>query len=615
MAKLTDPDSYTYIVNATATTEEIEIQTAAKTIELRLAGNLNDDAPGKTSGGTAKSVYSKMKEAWLANAVLRRHRFPLKMIFEGSFIWVNGWQPQGDQTRDLFRDAGFLEQVTGQQNSCSISLGAVNAPASDLAYYQNVVGFTSVPINYDKTGELNENILIHDGGVNDYTDYQKHFMRIQGKQYAEYNLLTEQGLAVVTYQAYRFPLENPVDLKVTTSDGDIDTLAPYTGMKINYLKGTTFDTAAATTYVAEEVLQDGAGRWFFVVTGGTVDAAGAADYTANGGTAVLEAYDGEFLIGSVYYAGNRVVTCNNGTAQEVHEYCQRQLRLATDINADDTTSLNQRGFGSVNGNVGKYLTEFVGDNLKPAPGVVLVGFDTNSTNNIQHSVIDVDSGGLDAEFIPVSFTEVAYPFVAAGNFLISDSLVDEPDVDTVLTAYHDYVTTTTNTDIGISGASGQTAVLEWTGTTLDHLVSGDWLVTAGFSNAGNNGVWEITGAVDTGLNTAAVTKRDLTAPVNEAATPSVTVDQNPFDTPGAVIVTDNSSVDIDFTITAASIPWDFDYTFNNDGGRTPNQPAPITIVAVAKDGAEWTIATHTITAATGQNITINAPDELNYANP
>ncbi len=46
MAKLTDPDSLTAAVNATASTEEVELQTGAKTIELRVAGNLDDTAPG-----------------------------------------------------------------------------------------------------------------------------------------------------------------------------------------------------------------------------------------------------------------------------------------------------------------------------------------------------------------------------------------------------------------------------------------------------------------------------------------------------------------------------------------------------------------------------------------
>ena len=68
-------------------------------------------------------------------------------------------------------------------------------------------------------------------------------------------------------------------------------------------------------------------------------------------------------------------------------------------------------------------------------------------------------------------------------------------------------------------------------------------------------------------------------------------------------------------ISAASIGFDFDYTNNNQGGRTPDTNAPVIVVAIAYDGAQYTTATHTITKTTGQNVAVNAVDELNYENP
>jgi len=620
MAKIIDPDSLTVAVNATATTQEVEIQTGAKTIELRVAGNLDDNSPGKDSGVTAKALYSFLKEEWLSNTTLRRHRFPIKMIFEGSFIFINGWTPLNQQTQDLLRDAGFLIQSTQEENACIVSLGNMVNPSADQGYYQQESGFTATTTNFDKTGEVNENItIIAPGGSPDLGVYLKLHLREYQKLYAEYNLITEQGLAGLTYQAYRLPLANSDDIKVI-AQGDDDTYidganAPYNGMKLNFLKGNGFETAAVTTYSLEDVIRDTAGRWAFCTTAGTLDAAGVADYTNNGGSAVFQAYDGEELIGSTYYAFNRVITCNNALNTETHAWAMRQLRKTTDINANDTTSVPQRGFGSVNGEVAKFLTEFVGDTLKPYPGVLLRGFDTNETNDIVHRPITIDQG-LDAEFIPVASSEVSFPFVAAGNFNFSSNLVSQPDVDTVYTVYHNYVRTTTNTDIAISGASGATATIGWSGTTLDHLVTGNWLQVSGFTTTDNNGIWEITGAVDTGANTAACTKRDLlTAVANEVAGDTVTVLQNPFNTPGAVIVTNNSAVAMTGQITGATIAWDFDYTNNSDGGRLPNANAPITLVAIAKDGAEWVEVAHTITAATGQNVAVNAGDERNYENP
>jgi hypothetical protein len=602
MAKLVDPDSFTAAVNTTATTQEVEIQTGTKTVELRVAGNLSDAAPGKTSGATAKAVYSFLKEEWLANATLRRFKFPLKMIFEGSFIWVNGWAPKNQQTRDLFRDAGFYEQVAARTNSCMVSLGAIHNPASDLAYYTQAPGFTQIPTNYDKTGELNENINATG------TSYAKTFMRIQGKRYAEYNLLAEQGLSVITYQAYSFPLSNSTDLKITVTDNDIDTLAPYTGMKVNYLKGVGFTTwANSTVYPASAVVKDNiTGRWKFTVAGGT----SSGTSTANDVGCTWVAYDGEEQIGAFYYAFNRVVTCNGGTDVQAYNFMQRQLRKASDINANDTPTLSQRGFGIVNGNVATLLAEYVGDNLKPKPGVLLRGFDTNSTNNIQHSPITVDGGGLDSESVPLSSSEVPFPFVAAGSFNFSSNLVSQPDAQTVYTVYFEYITRSSGSAT-LTVVSGATGNLSWTGTLLDHIQTGDYILISGFStNPTNNGLYYVN---STGVDTANVTHQKGSTLVTETA--ALVVDENPFESPGAVIVNKNVGGAMDGQITAASISWDFDYTNNNQGGRTPNTPAPIHIVAQALDGAEWTEATHTITAATGQSIPVNAGDERNYANP
>ena len=374
MAKIVDPDGYEVAVNTSATTEEVEIQTGPKTLELTLLGGLNDTAPGKTSGGTAKSLYSFLKEDWIGGtdaSILRRFKFPLKMIFEGSFIWVNGWAPQGLQTRDLFRDAGFEEQVSGNLNSCMISLGAINAPASDLAYYTSAAGNTAATTVYDKTGELNENI-----DITGKTTYQKSFLRIQGKTYSEYELLFEQGLSVIGFQAYSFPLTNLVDSKITETDGNIDTQEPYISMEINYVKGTGFTTFAdATVYPTEAVVLDAAtGRWFFTAAGGTSNNTTVATDT---GVTDWVAYAGEIQIGATWYPFNRLVNAAAATDIKAYEFMQRELRQIGSINDDTVSPVAQGGFGVVNGEVAQLLAEYVGETLKLKPGVGLINFDAN----------------------------------------------------------------------------------------------------------------------------------------------------------------------------------------------------------------------------------------------
>lgn len=603
MAKITDPDSYSIAVNATATTEEVEIQTGTKTVELRIAGNLDDTAPGKTSGGTAKSLYSFLKEEWLTNATLRRFKFPIKMIFEGSFIWVNGWAPQGQQTRDLFRDAGFEEQVSGNLNACMISLGAINAPGSDLAKYTQNISNTAVVASYDKTGELNENI-----DITGKTTYQKSLLRIQGKKYSEYELLLEQGLSVIGFQAYSFPLTNSLDAKIVETDGNIDTIEPYISMVYNYIKGVGFTTwANSTVYPVSAVVQSLTGRWFFTALGGTSSGTDVGDDV---GVTDWVAYAGELLIGATYYAFNRLLDAGTGTNQEAYEFSQRQLRQTGDINEDTISPVAQGGYGAVNGEVAQLIGEYVGETLLMKPGVGIFNFDANSTNNINHQPITVDTGGLDTNGVPTTFTTVAFPFVAAGTFVFSANFVTQPDVDTVYTVYFDYITRTSG-NYTLTANAGAVGDLTWGSTDLDHIQVGDYLDLSGFVT---NTEMDTLYLVDTtGANAMQITAQDDTTIITETAT--VQVDENPYESPGAVIVNDNGGTPMDGQITAASIAFDFDYTNNNQGGRTPNSAAACTIVAIAKDGAEWIDASFTISAATGISVPVNGGDERNYANP
>jgi len=608
MAKLTDPDSLSLDVNGTPTTEEVAIVTGTKTIELRVAGNLDDTSPGKTSGVTGRCLYSFLKEEWLNGtdaSTLRRFKFPLKMIFEGSFIFTNGWAPANDQTRDLIRDAGFQESVTSDIYACMISLGDVNAD-SDQAYYTQATGFTASTTDYDKTGELNEN-----ADITGATTYFKTYLRIQGKTFAEYNLLNELGISAITYQAYSFPLANLTDGKITASDVTISTTTPYTNMELTFLKGNLFETAAATTYSIGDVVQDGTGRWAFCTTGGTVTTPGGA-YASFGGTSVWEAYDGERQIGSNYYAFNRIINCATGTHIEAYEWMQYQLRQAGDINDDVDLghTATQGSFGTINGKVAVLLGAFVGDILYAKPGVSLYNFDSNSTNNIVLSPIDVDGGGLDSEYVPLTSTPTPFPFVSAGYLNFSDNLDAEPDGETYYTLYFEYITTTTGS-YTLTLDAGADGDLTWASTDLDHITTGDYIKLSGFStNPTNNGLYYVN---STGANTMNITHQAGTTLVTETAT--LTVLENPFESPGAIIVNDNSATPISGQVTATAIAFDFDYTNNNQGGRSGGTNAPVHLVAAALDGAEWSEATGTITQTTGINITISAPDERNYVNP
>lgn len=629
MSKIIDLDDLSYVVDTTAAgTDEIEIQTGAKTIQLLPQGTLSDDSPGATSGVTGKCLYSKFKEIWKTDNALNKHKFPIQMIYEASFVWINGWSPLNDQTRDLFRDAGFKE-TDSRENACLISLGSMHA-STDQGYYTNASGLDKTKVNFDKTGELNENIQTKgSGGTPDNSGYTKLFIREMQKTFAEYDLVDEQGLSALKYEAYRMPLANASDtLKcidndtvIGTTDAGSESGVKYSELKIDYLSGHTYETADARTCTLLEVLKDGQGRWFRCTSAGTIDATDATNLATMGGagTAVFEVFPGERQIGTVYYAFNRILDVQDTTnsykarLKEIHSWAQYRCRQASNIN----DNVNLDGWGTVYGNIAPVFTSFIGDTLHTAEGVFIDDFDNNDKNDIVFWDITVDGGGVDATtLLPDTSTNRVYPFTAAGNLNFSQNFVDELTSTTRYTMYFDYITSTSVTNLKVTGASVASATLDWSAdaAALDHLASGDYVKISDFTTeTGNNGLWKLTGAPTT--NTVTADKVDGTNPTNEATGEAATCKENPFESPGAVIVQNNGSVDIDNTISSATIGFDFDYTNNNQGGRTADSDAPVIVVAIAYDGAQHTTVNHTITKTTGQAVAINAVDELNYENP
>ena len=600
MAKLVDPDDISYVVDATAAgTDEMELQTGAKTMQLLAQGTLSDASPGATSGVTGKCIYSKCKEIWKSDNALNKHRFPIQMIYEASFVWINGWGPLDDQTRDLFRDAGFKE-IDGRENACIISLGSMYQ-STDQGYYTQVAGFDQTKTDMDKTGEINENIAaIGTSGSPDYSGYLKIFLREEQSTFASYNLISEQGLAALTYQAYRLPLANDDDsLKaidndtVIIADAGSESGVKYSELTIDYIIGALFATASQTTYAVNDVVQDGVGRWARCTGLGSITGGEGGAWASFTGTATWEAFPGERQIGTNYYAFNRILDVTdttNGYAarlKEIHSWAQYQLRQAGDINDD----VNLDGYGTVYGNVALQFTDFIGDTLHTKPGTYIDDFDNNDKNDMNFWDITVDGGGVDSEDAPVTSTARVFPFTAAGNMNFSQNFVDEIDNTTRYTMYFQYITTTAVSNLKVTGASGADATLDWSGDAgaLDHLLNGDYVAITGFTTeADNNGLWSITGAPTT--NTVTASKVDGVNPVTEATGEAATVKENPFESPGAVIVDDNGGTDIDGEISAAQIGFDFDYTNNVQDGRSGDSDAPVYLIGIAYDGAQYIVA-------------------------
>lgn len=337
MAIINDPDDLNQGT-------EVTIDPSALTITLNIAGNLSDD------GVTGQALYSFLKEQWRTDNTLIAYDFPQVSITPEQFEYIDDWKPGNDQTRTLIRNAGWREISEAgdikREYTGIVSLGDIDL--ADTAYY----AFTSDAnkIDFDFAGPVNQGIQTFGDSANGNFDKRGEelsvFIRTQGKLYG-LSTTTDIGVSQITYITYRFPLSEADDLKINTTDNDIDTLAPYTGMSITY------------------------------------------------GAAVRP-------IGGNNYNFDVVIEGNGGTAQEIYNYVQRQLRLSTDI--DD-------GGGTVIGELADELLEFVGDTLKTKQGVYIDNFNAADTNNI----IFVDDNG----------TEVTFPFVSTGRFVFNVNLQND----------------------------------------------------------------------------------------------------------------------------------------------------------------------------------------------
>lgn len=413
MAKIVDPD-------ALAQTTDVVFDTAALQIEIKSTGAIDAD-----DGVTLQCIYSFAIEEWKADESLRAYPFPFEPIGTGEqFDLIDGWNWKNAATRQLLRDGGFSVRASSGANPTEqwmniTTLGDFEVPASHTAYFQQASGGATTAA--DRAGPVNQVVQIWsdpnaDGNAADgfdRTDYFKIFLREQGHVFDSYDLLTQQSLSALTYRVYKLPLSNRPDLKNTTADTSIATggsgapdTAPYSDMDITYLVGTTFEApATARAWSLNEVGQDGAGRWFICTSAGTLDAAGAANYTANGGTGTFAAFTGERQIGANYYSFNIIIDANvddlggNPTKEQIYEFAKYMVRQNIDIDA---------GAGTVTGKTAAELLEFVGDTLKTKAGVYIDDFNAADTNAIT--------------FLDVGSVERNFPFTASLTIQFSATL-------------------------------------------------------------------------------------------------------------------------------------------------------------------------------------------------
>jgi len=398
MAKITDPDDL--VVSSSSGNLGVDgniwLDTAASTFQLAVFGSLTS----AKEGVTLQALYSKFVDLWTTSAY-NKFEFPMYTIdaksgqyqFGTDGATYSGWVAAGDTTRQMLRDGGWSEYLANgtldRQYVGIVSLGDVNTGAQ--LYYQKTNGGAAADFTFDD--EVNEGIMVYEDGGIDNRTYFKGYVREYAKKYDD-SILADTGQTATGAYTVNLLLGNEDDLKIQDNDTNVAANVPYTGITTTWIVGNNFDTTNTSPYSIDDVVQDGAGRWYICTGAGTAD---ATDYSnlgtmAGAGTATFSAYSGERQIGSSYYAFNVIVDGNAASAEDIYTKVQYLLRQTGDIDS---------GAGTHNGTITQSLMGFVGDTLITTTGVYIDDFDSDDINRLT--------------FTDVSATTRTFPYTATGT--------------------------------------------------------------------------------------------------------------------------------------------------------------------------------------------------------
>jgi hypothetical protein len=203
---------------------------------------IRDPATGSVTDGISKqAVYSFGKEEWLVDSNvgaiggysddLIRHEFPFEAITSEQFEIGGGqshenWSYFNDFTRKKIRTGGWADLLTAggtlEEWTGIITLGTLDA---DTQVYYQPLSASTVPVNFDFLGAVNEPIEVFSGSFDTRT-FLKIFARKKGKTYAQ-SELSDIGVTTIQSIVNRFPLAHADDPAIVASDGAISGSSPW----------------------------------------------------------------------------------------------------------------------------------------------------------------------------------------------------------------------------------------------------------------------------------------------------------------------------------------------------------------------------------------------------
>jgi hypothetical protein len=526
----------------------------------------------------------------------------------------------GSFISDGFVVGGQVTVAGSTSNDGTYVLTAVSATTLTVTGTPlTVEAWGSSTIAVDNANAFTALLRIRDGDTN-------------GKTYAQ-AVLADGGETSISSKVIKLPLANATDLDISIIDANI-TNSPHSEVRLRYLTTTynrevdsttkrdfgvvvdvgtysqsngaaattsRWDSASLNLGVGEAladytggtlIIHEGTNQGSHTISGTPVDNAGTLEVTLVGTPLTVTGSNESFTL--------ERATPLTATKNEIYEKIQYQLRQATDI--DETAS-------TVIGLMTGGLAQFVGPDITfglgstnpngGGTGVIVEGFDANDTNNM----FFVDNTGTTRNF----------PFVAAGTLNFNTNLTGDTDPEYWL--YFQFTERVTNGTIDTVGNTGSTYDLESDASVLPAFNVNDYVRISGFAQAANNGLFRVT-AVNVSQSDYSVIRVDGEAVGTAETNQTVTVDKNPYNSPDAIIVDNNSGADIVGAASTASIAFDFDYDNNVQGGRTSGTDATCVLKASGLELGQYVEVTGLlITRNTGLSFTATAPLERNYSNP
>lgn len=622
MAKIVDPDKLLIGTN-------IAINTTAKTFTLSVGGELI-----AKDGVTLQCLYSFFVKLWSSNPTYQPFPFPMYAIdaLSGQFQFgtdgatYNGWQPtdsDSNVTRQMLRDGGWSEYSSGgvlwRQYVGIVSLGNVFPEGVAQLYYQREA--TGSPANFTFKDEVNEGIQVfgalgHPSSF-DTRNFFKGFVREAGYKYKD-SVLGDTGKSNTGAYIVNMLLSNETDLDIVASDipmeADAIDTASWAGGTVTYNCDAPHDLTN--------------GDWVFV-TG-----CAPSGYNISGQCTVSD--EDTFTLPLVANPGALVTP---GSVAKIYSKIVVRYFSSAFTKDIDTVGVG-RNFGIVidagtlsgidgvaadndptfNSAAGGFTADMVGGTLHIWEGGAVKGTYAIVTHN-------------DANEIMVDPSFPAGP-TSGLSFTI------EPAVDYGITLQQIYTKVQfllrypANINSATGSVTGKTAslLLNFVGSRLDcgyYLPTNPiWAAGTGvlvegmapaylnsirfYDNTGLTGAREYPYQSSGTLNFNAVLTSGSTGYYRMYFTTNPTGN---YGTSTAVTVNDASGDPITGTINGASISFTFDYTGNNQGGRTPNEDADVTIIAGNAGSAKPVVSTATIAASKGLAFTLTAEQDRAYNNP